>query len=58
MIRIPYRSFWRWISNLWFKEYFTDEVDWSLDAVSVAFLRAFDYYRHTDNVSSRGNVEE
>ena len=54
MIRIPYRSFW--IDGL--REYFADEVDWSLDAVSVAFLRTFDYYRRTDYMSSRSDVEE
>ena len=47
-----------WISNLWFREYFANEVDWSLNVVSVAFLRAFDYYRRTDYMGSHSDVEE
>ena len=34
------------------------EVDWPLNAVSVAFLWTFGYYCRTDHMSSRSDVEE
>jgi hypothetical protein len=46
-----------WVTNLRFREDFTDEVDWSLHPEGVAFLLTFHHDCRTDDVSSRGDVE-
>jgi hypothetical protein len=43
--------------NLGFRKDFADEIDWSLHPEGVAFLLAFHYDCHADDVSSRDDVE-
>jgi hypothetical protein len=47
----------RWVMNLRFRADFTDEVNWSLYPEGVAFFLSFHHNCHTDDVSSRGDVE-
>jgi hypothetical protein len=46
-----------WVTNLRFRENFTDKVNWSLHPKGVAFFLSFHHDCHTDDVSSRGDVE-
>jgi hypothetical protein len=48
----------RWVANLRFREDFTDEVDWSLHPEGMAFFVSFYHDCRTNDVSSRGDVEE
>jgi hypothetical protein len=47
----------RWVTNLRFREDFTDEVNWSLHPKSVAFFLSFHHDCCTNDVSSCGNIE-
>jgi hypothetical protein len=47
----------RWVTNLRFRQNFTDEVNWLLHPKGVAFFLSFHHDFRTDDVSSRGDVE-
>jgi hypothetical protein len=46
-----------WVTNLRFRENLDDEVNWSLHPKSVAFFLSFHHDCHTDDMSSRGDLE-
>jgi hypothetical protein len=47
----------RWVTNLRFREDFTDEVDWSLNPEGMAFFLSFHHDCRIDDVRSRSDVE-
>jgi hypothetical protein len=48
----------RRVTNLRFREDFTDEVNWSLHPRGVAFFLSFHHDCRANDVSSRGDVEQ
>jgi hypothetical protein len=47
-----------WVVHLGVREYFIDEVYWSLDGQRVTFFRSLDNYGCADHLRCHGDVEQ